>query len=529
MNYPIFEDDLFLENNPLQDFMPSSGTDFDTESFDFSSAEELPLSSQGSSKESSDEADDPVWIYLMQMGEFPMLTQGEEIHIAHEIEISRRAFQKHLLTNDYILYNVLRLIQDMEEGLRRLDRTVDVSVADGRQKIRLRKILQQNIITIQNIYECNTQNFPKVMNSQTDREIRKKLWLTMKRKRRKAARLIREIEFRTFLVKKALTELRNISEQMTLLQEQIKLHRNHPDMVDTVTRMRRQLHKLMHQTHESPRTLQRYIEKGNQLQMNYELAKRKLSAGNLRLVVSIAKNYKNRGVSFIDLIQEGNTGLMRAVDKFQYKRGYKFSTYATWWIRQAITRALINQGRTIRVPIHVVDTMRKVREARQALFQQQEREPTIEETASKVGIRYQEASRLMRMNSPLVSLDQPVAGKDFSVYGEFLIDHREDNPLDEIQRDSLRDQINNILYELSYREREIIRLRYGLANGHPCTLEEVGRFFSVTRERVRQIEAKAIRKLQNPLHSKKLHGFLEQKTPDSTSEITSMENTNIMD
>ena len=493
----------------------------DVDSYDFANdgPDELEPTPRSAMDDVSDEADDPVCIYLMQMGEFPMLTPEEEVATAHEIEATRRAYRRHLLSSDYVLQGVLTLIREVETGNRRLDRTVEVSVTDTHQKNRLKKIIAENIITIQKIYEDNLQNFSVVMNPAEEISKRKKLWRTIKRKRRKGALLVREIEFRTFLVRKMLEELRDTSERMTVLHEQIKLLRDDPEMADQVVKMRHELHKNMRETHEAPATLRRYVEKGNQLQLNYELAKRKLSAGNLRLVISIAKNYRNRGVAFIDLIQEGNTGLMRAVDKFQYRKGYKFSTYATWWIRQAITRAIVNQGRTIRVPLHVVETMRKVREAKQSLFQQVEREPTVEEMASEVGIRYQDATTILRMNNPLISLDQPVNNRDYSVYGEFLEDSREESPMDEIQRDSLRDRINDILYELSYREREIIRLRYGLANGHPCTLEEVGRFFSVTRERVRQIEAKAIRKLQHPVRSQKLYSFIERKTPEPEKTI----------
>ncbi len=516
MDYPFYEDDVYLRDTAASDYLDGSDGELDMDSMELSEgeAEELEQFQKSLVGESKDETDDPVYIYLMQMGEFPMLSPADEVKIAHEIEATRRAYRRHLLTSDFVLQGVLRLIDEVVRGSRRLDRTVDVSVTNASGKSRLKKIIGENFLTLQKIFESNTKAFRQVMNRSLEADQRHQLWKTLKRKRRKVACLVREMEFRTFLVRKMMEDLQDISQRMTLLHEQIKRYQDDPQLADSVARMRRELRREMCLTHESPQTLRRYVEKAQRLQADYEHAKRKLSAGNLRLVVSIAKNYRNRGVSFIDLIQEGNTGLMRAVDKFQYRRGYKFSTYATWWIRQAITRAIVNQGRTIRVPLHVVETMRKVREAKQTLFQQIEREPTVEEMASEVGIRYQDASTIMRMNSPMISLDQPVSGRDYSVYGEFLEDSREENPLEEMQRDSLRDRINDILYELSYREREIIRLRYGLANGHPCTLEEVGRFFSVTRERVRQIEAKAIRKLQHPVRSQKLYSFIERRQPE---------------
>ena len=238
-------------------------------------------------------------------------------------------------------------------------------------------------------------------------------------------------------------------------------------------------------------------------------ARRRLAAGNLRLVVSIAKRYRNRGLSFLDLIQEGNTGLMRAVDKFECSRGFKFATYATWWIRQAITRAIADQSRTIRVPIHMIETMSKVRSVNQSLFQQNNIEPTLEEVAEAAHLSVAKANRAVEMNRPPLSLDQPVIGQDECSIGDLLHDHREDDPLDEMNRELLRSRIADALGTLDYREREIIRHRYGLVDGHCYTLSQIGKIFSVTRERVRQIETKALRKLQEPSASMKLMSFLE--------------------
>jgi RNA polymerase primary sigma factor len=263
------------------------------------------------------------------------------------------------------------------------------------------------------------------------------------------------------------------------------------------------------------------MEKINQLQAQYDAAKRRLSAGNLRLVVSIAKKYRNRGLSFLDLIQEGNTGLMRAVDKFQYRRGFKFSTYATWWIRQAITRAIAEQSRTIRVPVHMIETLGKVRAASRRFFQRRGKEPSLEEMALEAGLSLQEIETLLQINREPLSLDQPITDHDESFFGEFLEDYREVDPLQEMHQEMLKHRINEALAGLTYREREILRLRYGLSDGYAYTLEEVGKIFSVTRERVRQIEAKAVRKLQHPVRSRLLSGFVDQpvaRPPASASE-----------
>jgi RNA polymerase primary sigma factor len=241
----------------------------------------------------------------------------------------------------------------------------------------------------------------------------------------------------------------------------------------------------------------------------YDAAKRDLSAGNLRLVVSIAKKYRNRGLNFLDLIQEGNTGLMRAVDKFEYARGFKFSTYATWWIRQAITRAIADQSRTIRVPVHMIDTMSKVRQITRDLYQELGRAPSVEETAKRAGLSMEDAQVVIKMARQPLSLDQPVGDQDDSFFGEFVEDYRDNDPLYETNQTTLKQQIQDAMQTLNYREREILKLRYGLADGYAYTLEEVGKIFQVTRERVRQIESKAVKKLQHPHRSKSLVSFVD--------------------
>jgi RNA polymerase primary sigma factor len=273
--------------------------------------------------------------------------------------------------------------------------------------------------------------------------------------------------------------------------------------------LRKELVHLMRITLETPATLTRRIAQTERFHESYDAAKRVLSAGNLRLVVSIAKKYRNRGLSFLDLIQEGNTGLMRAVDKFEYARGFKFSTYATWWIRQAITRAIADQSRTIRVPVHMIDTMSKVRIITRTLVQELGREPTAEETARRAGLSLEEARCIIKMARQPLSLDQPVGDHDDSYFGEFLADHREDDPLFDANQLALKHRIEEAMSTLNYREREILRLRYGLTDGYAYTLEEVGKIFCVTRERVRQIETKAVRKLQQPYRARTLQSFVE--------------------
>jgi RNA polymerase primary sigma factor len=276
-----------------------------------------------------------------------------------------------------------------------------------------------------------------------------------------------------------------------------------------IAEYRAELHGLMQQCQESPATLNRRMAWISSFKDEYDEAKRQLSAGNLRLVVSIAKKYRNRGLSFLDLIQEGNTGLMRAVDKYDHQRGFKFSTYATWWIRQAITRAVADQSRTIRIPVHMVETMSRVRTVSRQLLQELGREPTLEETAKRAQTTVDEARRVLAMSRYPISLDRPVGNSEDSQFGDLLPDSGAESPSTGAAQEMLRGRINAVLKTLSYREREIIKLRYGLGDGYSYTLEEVGHIFKVTRERIRQIEAKAVRKLQQPSRSQELVGFLD--------------------
>jgi len=455
--------------------------------------------------------DDPVRIYLMQMGEIPLLTRREEIAAAKRIERARTRFRHCVLATDYLLQSAIGLLEKIRDGRLRLDRTVEVSVTNLREKRHIMGLLNPNLKTLRHLLQENQVDFTTAISKGRPRRERREAWRRLVCRRNKAVRLIEEVGLRTQRLHPPLAQLREISRRMdTLLEELVHLRRRRQDP-QRVAEIRTELRYLMRVTLESPSTLRRRVVRIMKLQQEYDAAKRSLSAGNLRLVVSIAKRYRNRGLSFLDLIQEGNTGLMRAVDKFEHARGYKFSTYATWWIRQAITRAIADQSRTIRVPVHMIETMSRVRSVTRDLVQENGFEPSVEETARAAGLSIDETSCVLQMSRQPLSLDQPVGDHDDSYFGEFLEDYREDDPLYEMNQDSLKCRIADVLAALNYREREIIRLRYGLADGYTYTLEEVGKIFSVTRERVRQIEAKAVRKLQHPVRSRKLSGFLDRQ------------------
>jgi RNA polymerase primary sigma factor len=458
----------------------------------------------------SDRIDDPIRIYLMQMGEIPLLTRAEEIDSAKQIDRTRRLYRLTLMASDFMLQGAVTLLKKVRDGELRLDRTVDVSVTDAPEKKRIMARLHPNLRTLDHLLVRNQGDFRLAISKSTPMAERRAAWRRLMRRRHKAVRLVEELNLRTQRLQPLMEKLAEISRRMDDLLDQIRSLRGQHGSAEKIALLRNDLRHLMQITLESPSTLKARAAKTQSYLKEYDAAKRVLSAGNLRLVVSIAKRYRNRGLSFLDLIQEGNTGLMRAVDKFEHGRGFKFSTYATWWIRQAITRAIADQSRTIRLPVHMIETMGRVRELARDWLQRNGREPTLEETATATGLSLEDARCVLKMTRHPLSLDQPVGDHDDSFFGEFVEDHRDEDPLQDLTQNMLKERLADALAELNYREREILRLRYGLADGYSYTLEEVGKIFSVTRERVRQIEAKAVRKLQHPVRSRRLAGFLDE-------------------
>ena len=457
----------------------------------------------------SNAANDPIRMYLAQMAEIPLLSRREEISLAKRIEVTRKRFRRAILGCAYSLQATVDTLRKVHEGKLPFDRTIKVSLTERLTKEQIQARMPHNLATLDHLMDESRGEFRKLISTRTSPEDVRAARLRFRRLRVKSLHLVEELSLRTRRVQPLVKILRGMSSRMDRLQADLRAMKAGQLSCDDRADMRKELRDLMLTTLESPRSLRTRVEILEKLKVEYEAAKRNLSASNLRLVVSIAKKYRNRGLSFLDLIQEGNTGLMRAVDKYEYRRGFKFSTYATWWIRQAITRAIADQARTIRIPVHMIDVLSKLRTTAKKLLHELGREPAADEIALAAGVPLEEARRVLDMGRQPMSLDRPVGESEDATFSEFVEDVTTVSPTHSATHGLLKDRIESLLKTLTYREREIIRLRYGLTDGYTYTLEEVGRIFRVTRERVRQIEAKAVKKLQHPVRARQLENFME--------------------
>jgi RNA polymerase primary sigma factor len=474
--------------------------------------------------------DDPVRMYLTQMGEIPLLTRDQEIFLAKTIEITRKRFRKKAIGSGLALRAALKTLEEVERGELAFDRTLKVNpnpkpdddpkIVETLGKNFLAKRLPFNLVTIRRLLAQIREEYQPLVEERPTRQERSDRLELVQSLRRKLVILVEECHLQVKKVRPYMDVMEEHYREMRAIERKLAGFKgNKKTAPQPVRELFERLKELELEALEPAPRLKRRVDQVRLHFAEYEEAKRQLSSGNLRLVVSIAKKYRNRGLSFLDLIQEGNTGLMKAVEKYEYRRGYKFSTYATWWIRQAITRSIADQARTIRIPVHMIETMSKLRNVTKKLVQQKGREPSVEEVAEATGITVDEAKRVMKISKHPISLDRPIGDSDDSYFGDFIEDESAESPIQAAGHEMLKERIDDVLSTLTFREREIVKLRYGIGDGYTYTLEEVGRIFRVTRERVRQIEAKAVRKLRHPVRARQLASFLDGVVLPDESEV----------